>query len=225
MTKWQVADWLESYALTQNIPIWMHSGIEIPPSFDAKTKKWTVVVNKGGERVILNASHIVMALGTLHSSIIPKIAGQDEFNGMQQHTDRFSGGEVYKDKRVVVVGSCNSAGDICLDLVNKKAKSVTMIQRGPSCIRSQEYIASWICSSFKEGLPVQVVDFQTDASPIKLVFQALRMMNKHGLEHDKEMLEGLKKAGFLLTDGPTGVGMLELGFTRGGGELASWLLL
>lgn len=225
MTRKQVADWLESYALTQNIPIWTYSHIEIPPSFDAKAKRWTVIINKGGERIILNPSHIVMAPGTFGDAAIPDIPGRDEFRGIQQHTHGFSGGAVYKDKRVLVVGSANSAADMCVDLIREKAESVTMIQRGPSCIRSAEFVASWICSSFKDDVPVEVTDFQTDAAPVKLTFQALRMTNKVGLEHDKGLLEGLRKAGFLLTDGPTGVGMLELGYTRGGGERATWLLI
>ena len=223
MTKTQVADSLEAYAQTQSIPVWTYSFIEIPPSFDMKTKKWTVVINKGGERIILHPSHIVMAVGTISGGSIPIISGQDEFKGLQQHTEGFSGGAVYKDKRVLVVGSANSAADICVDLIKEKAKSVTMLQRSATCIRSSKFIGDWICSSFKQEIPIGISDFQVDAAPIKLVFQALRLQNKTALEHDKDLLEGLKKTGFLLTDGPTGAGMLELGFTRGGGAFVFYV--
>lgn len=219
MTKTHVADSLEAYVLTQRIPVWTYSFIDMPPTFDRKTKKWTIVINKGGERIIIKPSHLVMALSTFSEGVIPKIPGQDNFEGLQQHTDRYSGGLVYKDQRVVVVGTANSAQDICMGLVKEGAQSVTMIQRGPTCIRSAKYIADWIGSAYKDGVPPSVADFQSAAAPLKLAFQALRMQAQAGRDHDKVLLDGLKKVGFQLTDGPTDAGMLELGVTRGGGEL------
>ena len=218
MTKTHVADWLEAYALTQHIPVWTYSFIDMPPTFDMKTQKWTIVINKGGERVAMKPSHLIMAVSTFSGGIIPKIPGQDKFEGMQQHTEGFSGGALYKDKRVVVLGTANSAQDICVDLVKEGAKSVTMVQRGPTCIRSSKFVADWICSSFKDDVPVSVPDFQAAAAPNKLVLQALRMQVQAARDHDKELLDGLKRVGFQLTDGPTEAGMLELGLTRGGGK-------
>ena len=44
---------------------------------------------------------------------IPTFPGQDVFQGEQQHSSQHPGPDDYKDKRVVVVGSNNSAFDIC----------------------------------------------------------------------------------------------------------------
>ncbi|MEA2147646.1 MAG: putative flavoprotein involved in transport, partial [Solirubrobacteraceae bacterium] len=67
---------------------------------------------------------------------VPEIPGQDVFKGEQHHSSRHPGPDAYKEKKAVVIGSNNSAHDICAALWEVGA-DVTMVQRSrpTSCAR------------------------------------------------------------------------------------------
>ncbi|MCQ6493052.1 NAD(P)/FAD-dependent oxidoreductase, partial [Vibrio parahaemolyticus] len=64
---------------------------------------------------------------------VPKIPGQDIFKGEQQHSSQHPGPDAYAGKKVVVIGSNNSAHDICAALWEAGA-DVTMLQRSSTHI-------------------------------------------------------------------------------------------
>src|SRR5436189_5416159 len=64
---------------------------------------------------------------------LPTFPGQDIFAGEQQHSSEHPGPDAYAGKRVVVVGSNNSAFDICGALYEVGA-DVTMVQRSSTHI-------------------------------------------------------------------------------------------
>ncbi|KAI5118884.1 hypothetical protein M0805_003559 [Coniferiporia weirii] len=214
----KLADWLEQYAVTQDLFVWTSSIIENNPRYDEETKKWDVIINRDGHRFTLHPSHLVMALSTFGDGIAPTIPGQKLFEGSQVHSSRFRGGAAYSGQNVLVVGAGNSASDICVDLVGHNAKSVTMLQRSATCVPSRKFVNSLITALFPENVPVAVTDFKTCGTPTKLMLETMRGMQPMIHEHDKAMRENLEKAGFKLTDGPGGSGFVELGFTRGGGS-------
>ncbi|KAL5528610.1 hypothetical protein ACEPAF_7746 [Sanghuangporus sanghuang] len=212
-----VADWLEAYALAQNLHVWTSSTLENAPSYDPTTRTWTVNVIKDGQRISLHPRHLVMALGPFGEGIIPEVKGRDIFKGSQTHSEHFPGGREYTNKRVLVFGAGNSASDICVDLVHNGAKSVTLLQRSPTCVYSGKYIRSLINAFFPDNVPIDVTDFKMNTIPVKLIIEISRAQQKVAREYDKEMLNGLEAAGLKLWDGPSGAGHLELGLTRGGG--------
>ena len=56
-----------------------------------------------------------------------------DFKGRMLHSSRYDGGEAWRGKKCVVVGSGTSAHDICLDLADNGA-DVTMVQRAPTIV-------------------------------------------------------------------------------------------
>ncbi|MDO6805566.1 NAD(P)/FAD-dependent oxidoreductase, partial [Wenyingzhuangia sp. 1_MG-2023] len=92
-----------------------------------------VQVNRQGEALTLRPKQLVLATGMSGIPNIPRIPGQDSFEGEQHHSSQHPGGEAYAGKRVVVLGANNSAHDICAALWEHGA-DVTMIQRSSTHI-------------------------------------------------------------------------------------------
>jgi hypothetical protein len=68
----KLADWLEQYAISQDLVVWTNSHPVPTPSFDPATGKWTVVVSRNGSLVTIHPSHIVLATG--HNSFVLLLA-------------------------------------------------------------------------------------------------------------------------------------------------------
>ncbi len=100
--------WLEQYADNQDLVVWLRSTLEPKPTYDAKTRKWNVVVNRDGELVHLQPSHIVIATSIHGAPIVPEMDGKEEFLGEISHSATFDTAEKYKGKKVIVVGAGNS---------------------------------------------------------------------------------------------------------------------
>ena len=86
---------------------------------------------------MLRPKQLVFALGASGYPTVPEIPGAGSFEGEQHHSSRHPGGEAYRGKRVVVLGSNNSAHDICADLWEHGA-DVTMIQRSSTLVARSE---------------------------------------------------------------------------------------
>ena len=166
----------------------------------------------------LKPAHLIIATGFLGEPNIPSIPGSDNFAGDILHSNQYGGGVAFKGKRVVVVGAGNSSADICQDLVFRGAASVTMVQRSSTCVVSQKTVNQRLAISFPENLPVEVSDFKFAAMPFLLRRAFLKESQKRVEEEDKEMLEGLRNAGFRLNHGGMDdSGTLLLFYERGGG--------
>ena len=128
----KIGDWLEMYTRIMEINYWGRTTAKNATWDDAR-KEWTVTVDREGNEVELHPKHLVFALGVSGKPNIPSFPGQDVFRGEQQHSSQHPGPDDYKDKRVVVVGSNNSAFDICGALWEVGA-DVTMVQRSSTHI-------------------------------------------------------------------------------------------
>ncbi|MBR7518610.1 NAD(P)/FAD-dependent oxidoreductase, partial [Mycobacterium tuberculosis] len=78
--------------------------------------EWTVIVERDGKEITLRPKQLVLATGMSGKANWPKFKGMDVFKGEQQHSSQHPGPEAYAGKKVVVVGSNNSAHDICAAL-------------------------------------------------------------------------------------------------------------
>ncbi|MFN2411371.1 MAG: NAD(P)-binding domain-containing protein, partial [Halomonas sp.] len=90
--------------------------------------EWTVVVDRDGEEITLRPKQLVLATGMSGKANLPQFPGMETFRGEQQHSSQHPGPDAYTGKKVVVVGSNNSAHDICAALWEHDA-DVTMLQR------------------------------------------------------------------------------------------------
>jgi hypothetical protein len=88
---------------------------------------WLVTVENGsGEQSTDTYRGLVIANGILAEPSIPEFDG--EFNGELMHTSAYKRPDIFRDKRVLVIGAGNSGCDIAVDAVHY-AKSVEMSLR------------------------------------------------------------------------------------------------
>ncbi|KAG1744476.1 FAD/NAD(P)-binding domain-containing protein [Suillus lakei] len=198
--KGKLANFLDSYAVDQELCIWLSSSIASAPVYDSTSARWTVEVQHGDQKVVLNPKYLVLATGS-GSPRIPTWNGMDEFQGALYHSDFHKDAEQFRGKRVVVVGACNASGDICQDFVAHGAAEVTMVQRSATCVISSSAMEQthfkW---PFPDNTPVEELDFRLNSLPLAFLMQ---LNISGGIQHvkmlDKELHEGLRKAGFNLT--------------------------
>lgn len=89
---------------------------------------WTIVTERDGQEQSRRFEGLLIANGTLHTPNRPSLPGR--FDGQIMHSAEYRSAEVFKDKRVLIVGCGNSGADIAVDAVHH-AKSVDMsLRRG-----------------------------------------------------------------------------------------------
>ncbi|MFC7502100.1 NAD(P)-binding domain-containing protein, partial [Nocardioides sp. GCM10030258] len=128
----KVGDWLEFYTQVMEVPYWSNT-MATKASYDEAAGEWTVHLEREGKPLVLKPSQLVMATGMSGKANIPTIPGQDVFAGEQHHSSQHPGPDAYTGKKVVVIGSNNSAFDICGALWEHGA-DVTMVQRSSTHI-------------------------------------------------------------------------------------------
>ena len=75
-----------------------------------------------------NVAGIILATGTLHYPNLPKIPGN--YTGESLHSSEYKSPDIFKNKKVLIVGCGNSACDIAVDAIHH-AKSVNIsVRRG-----------------------------------------------------------------------------------------------
>ena len=191
---------LETYAMTQELLVWTNSSIVGRPIYDHATGRWTVTVDHDGKEVSLHPAHIVLATGTLGAPYMPEVPGRDRFRGTVLHATQYKEPSPFVGKRVVVVGAGNTSVDVCQDLVEAGAQSVTMLQRSPMCVSGRDAENVRIGKAFAPEVPIEVNDFKIAATPRAYVVKM--MTEKDALaaywETHKTTLEKVRKGGFMV---------------------------
>ena len=75
--------------------------------YDEETGEWTVTVEREGETVVLRPKQLVLATGMSAVPNMPEFSGAENFKGVQHHSSKHPGGDPYKGKKCVVIGSNN----------------------------------------------------------------------------------------------------------------------
>lgn len=132
----------EQYAYNQDLRIWHHSTLLPTPSYDPKTKRWTVTILRDGVKVTLHSYHLVLIIGTLGGPYVPPLPGREAFKGDSFHVTDFKSPQPFAGKKTIVVGACQSTADTCYDLATHGAASIVMAQRSSTIVVSMEYLAS-----------------------------------------------------------------------------------
>lgn len=213
----KVASWLEQYATNQDLVVWTNSTVGQKPSYDTLTKRWTINIIRDGKSVTLHPYHIVSAMGTLGKPCAPCLPGFSEFKGEAYHASTYGGGLPYAGKRTVVIGACNSGADICQDLAARGAASVTMVQRSSTIVIEKQLAAGAMEITWKWQQDTSIGDFWTASMPLGLLLKFLSNGKATRVEAQKEMLDGLRKAGMKVHEGPGGAGYYSQLFKRFGG--------
>ncbi len=151
----KLADWFEYYAGVMELSVWTSTTLETS-NWSESTRQWTVSLARemDGKREnrtsallhpirltntsvgILHPRHVILATGHSGEPHLPsEIAGIDDFKGDRLiHSSQFTKPEEgTKEKKVVIVGCCNSGHDIANDYYDH-GYDVTMVQRSSTCV-------------------------------------------------------------------------------------------
>jgi putative flavoprotein involved in K+ transport len=217
----KLGDWLEMYTKAMELNYW-GSTVAKKASFDEAKGEWTVEVERDGKPVTLRPKQLVFALGVSGYANVPQLPGADRFQGEQHHSSRHPGPEGYQGKKVVVLGSNNSAHDICAAMV-EQGVDVTMVQRTSTHIAPSESLMELALGGLYSE---QAVNSGIDHHTADLVFASVPYKIMHSFhipvydemkKRDADLYARLEKAGFMLDFGDDGSGLFMKYLRRGSG--------
>ncbi|KAJ7596251.1 hypothetical protein C8J56DRAFT_924549 [Mycena floridula] len=223
----KLANWLESYADALDLDVWTSSTVD-KASQDQSSGLWHVTVNtrkidsagivQESQRVF-KVKHLIFATGLVPGKVaVPTYPGMDTFKGKAIHAFNHKRASEYAGKKVVIVGACTSAHDIAAECV-RHGLDITMYQRSSTYTMSTKNGWKVIFAGVYEenGPPIEIADIINASMPMPMMMEYARAQVKTLAELDKELLEGLHKAGFKTNLGPSNAGLFPLVFSKGGG--------
>ena len=211
----KLANWFESYVETMELNFWTETEFE-GGSYDETEGRWTVTLRRAdGTKRTMHPRHIVLATGVSGIPSVPEISGLKDFAGKVMHSSQYDDGENWKGKRAIVVGTGNSGHDIAQDLHSSGA-DVTMVQRSSTLVVSIEPSAQLVYTPYNEGT-LEDNDLIATSMPLQVARKSHAMTTDKSRELDKELLDGLARAGFKLDFGEDNTGWQFKYLTRGGG--------
>lgn len=220
----KLAEWFEAYVNNLELNVWTSTDLK-SSSWDEGKKQWTVVVDRrqpdgSVESRTLHPKHIVQATGHSGKKNFPEIKGMDQFRGDRLcHSSEHPGANPdSKGKKAVVVGCCNSGHDIAQDFY-EKGYEITIVQRSSTCVVSSEAITDIGLKGIydEDAMSVEDADILAWSTPSALWKAQQIKVTAAQRENDKDILEGLRKAGFALDSGPMNAGLTVKYYQRGGG--------
>ncbi len=217
----KIGDWLEMYAKVMELNFWGSTEAK-SAAYDEAKKEWTVVVDRAGEEIVLRPKQLVLATGMSGIPNEPRFPGQEKFKGVQGHSSRHKGGENVAGKKAIVIGSNNSAHDICADLCEHGA-DVTMVQRTSTHIaRSDTLMDLALGGLYSEaavanGITTDKADLIFASVPYRIMHTFQIPVYEEMARRDADFYERLRKAGFMLDFGEDGSGLFMKYLRRGSG--------
>ncbi|RHZ43648.1 putative flavin-binding monooxygenase [Aspergillus thermomutatus] len=217
----KLADWFEAYASIMELNVWLKISVKSAVYDDAKAQ-WTVTVVRGdvGSERVLHPRHVVWCTGHSGEPRIPTFPGQAQFKGAVYHGSQHHDASDYdvKGKKVVVVGTGNSGHDIAQNFYENGA-DVTMLQRSGTYVITADKGVLMMHEGLHEenGPPTEEADIISESLPYPVQFALAVHFTRCAYEAEKDILDGLKAAGFELDFGVDGAGISRAYMTRGGG--------
>ncbi len=217
ITKDQLAEWLEIYTSAMSIATWTSTTLE-ESQYDAAEKRWKLALRRGdGSISIVRPRHVVLATGVFGGARRIDLPSADLYLGQLLYAAEYFDGMDVAGKRALVVGSGASAHDVSQEL-NAAGASVTMLQRGSTCIISLDPGTTLAYAAYSEnGLPAEQVDMLSDSLPHAVLVELHKEMTKQVIELDKDLIASLNRAGFATNNGEEDSGFLTNFHRRGGG--------
>jgi putative flavoprotein involved in K+ transport len=217
----KIGDWLEMYAKVMELNLWTSTACK-SARYDDTRKEWIVVVDREGESVTLRPKQLVLATGMSGVPDMPRFPGMDRFRGEQCHSSKFASGANYARKRCVVVGSNNSAHDICADLWEHGA-DVMMVQRSPTVVARSESLMElaqgplYSEEALANGVTTDIADLIVASFPHRVAPRRAAQVYEEIFRRDRDLYERLDKVGFLYSFGEDGSGIHAKYIRRGSG--------
>ena len=217
----KIGDWLEFYTKVMEVPYWSKTTCT-SASYDEDAGQWTVEIDRNGEPMTLHPTQLVLATGMSGKAHVPTIAGQDVFAGDQHPSSQHPGPDGYAGRKVVVIGSNNSAHDICKALV-ENGIDTTMVQRSSThIVRSDSLMEIGLGALYSEeavasGMTTKKADLTFASLPYRIMHEFQIPLYDQIRERDKDFYDRLEAAGFDLDFGDDDSGLFMKYLRRGSG--------
>jgi putative flavoprotein involved in K+ transport len=217
----KIGDWLEMYTKVMELNYWSSTVCE-KASYDEARQEWTVKVVRNGTPVTLRPKQLVLATGMSGVPNMPKFPGMEKFKGEQHHSSEHPGPDAYLGKKCVIIGSNNSAHDICAALWEVGA-DVTMIQRSSTHVAKSDSLMEldlgplYSEKAVAEGIDHNKADLINASKPYRIMHVGAIETFKKIRERDADFYARLEKAGFMHDWGDDGSGLGMKYMRRGSG--------
>jgi len=217
----KIGDWLEMYTKVMELNYWSRT-VAKSASYDEAKKEWTIVVERDGKDITLRPKQLVMATGMSGKANVPHFPGMEKFRGDQHHSSKHPGPDAYRGKKAVVVGSNNSAHDICAALWENDV-DVTMVQRSSThIVRSDTLMDVGLGALYSEeavraGVTTEKADLIFASLPYRILHEFQIPAYAEMKKRDADFYDGLEKAGFWLDWGDDDSGLFMKYLRRGSG--------
>jgi putative flavoprotein involved in K+ transport len=218
----KMGDWLEAYVTLMELNYWTASEVT-KARYDSTAKRWSVAVNRNGQSLTLEPTHLVFATGSYGPPREVSPPGAKDFAGTQYHSARHVSGEAFRGKRCIVVGANSSAHDICADFWEHEAAEVTMIQRTPTTVvRSETLMDVAFAPLYSEeavgkGIDVDTADLIFASLPFRLMAPLQKPVYAEIAKRDAELVAALNAHGFMTDYGPDESGLMMKALRTGTG--------
>ncbi len=217
----KIGDWLEMYTRVMELNYWGGTTAK-KARYDEAAQAWEIEVERDGKPVTLRPKELVFALGVSGYPVVPQLPGAADFLGEQHHSSAHPGPEAWRGKPCVVLGSNNSAHDICAALWEHGA-DVTMVQRSSTHIAPSDSLMELALGGLyseqavKSGVTTNMADLIFASVPYKIMASLQVPIYDEMKKRDADLYARLEKAGFLLDFGVDGSGLFMKYLRRGSG--------
>jgi putative flavoprotein involved in K+ transport len=217
----KVADWLEMYARVMELNYWGSTQAK-SARYDEVAGEWELVVERDGSELTLRPTQLVLATGMSGRPYTPSFPGADVFAGDQHHSSKHPGPDAYRGKRALVIGSNNSAHDICAALWEHDA-DVTMVQRSSThVVRSDTLMDIALGDLYSEravaaGVTTEKADMIFASLPYRIMAGLQIPVYEQIRERDADFYARLEAAGFQHDWGEDGSGLFMKYLRRASG--------
>ncbi|KAJ8526563.1 hypothetical protein K7X08_029040 [Anisodus acutangulus] len=158
-TKQQFIKYLELYSMTFDIrPVFNQT--VVCANYDQNLGLWRVRTETTGMATEYVTRWLIVATGENAEAVVPGIEGMEEFGGSIMHTSLYKSGEIFRGKKVLVVGCGNSGMEVCLDLCNHDANPSLVVRNTVHVLpremlgKSTFGLSMWLL----KWLPIRLVD-------------------------------------------------------------------
>ena len=217
----KIGDWLEMYVRVMEIDYWSRTTAK-RASYDEAKGEWTVLVEREGREIALRPRQLVFATGMSAKPNLPRFKGMESFAGDSHHSSRHPGPDAFKGRKVVVVGSNNSAHDISAALY-EAGVDVTMVQRSSTMVARSDSLMEFALGDLysERALRAGVTTAKADLTVASLPYRILDRWEKPVTDKiravDAEFYRALAGSGFQLDFGDDETGLALKYLRRGSG--------
>ncbi|KAL4795205.1 flavin-binding monooxygenase [Aspergillus venezuelensis] len=209
-----IVRWMEHYGDILGLNI-RHGTLARNIEYNPLTRRYSVNLQfSDGVEKTIKTKHLVLATGLLSDiPVAPSFPGEETFKGEIYHSSAHKSASLTRDiqnKKVTIIGAGTSAHDVAQDFVNSGAKSVTMVQRSPIFVTSLESLEEIQVKLWDTpGLSTEDADLLGNSLPTAVVRTLSIGASQMMAVLDKEMLDGLERAGMAIKRGEGGDSLVD----------------